>query len=69
MLNKERSCHASVYSEKLKRLYVFGGFDGWECLNEVEMLDLSEAKKGKGNFTMLDKLPFRFKNGAAVLDE
>lgn len=32
------------------------------------MLDLAEAKKGKG-FTMLDKLPFRFKNGAGVMNE
>ena len=65
---KERSCHVSAFSEKQRRLWIFGGFDGWECLNEVELLDLAAVKKGQG-FQNIDKLPFRFKNGAGVMNE
>jgi hypothetical protein len=30
----------SAFSDKQKKLFVFGGFDGYECLNSVEMVDL-----------------------------
>jgi len=31
----------SAYSEKQRKLFVMGGFDGWECLNSMEVLDLN----------------------------
>ena len=30
-LVKERSCHMSVYSEKHNKIWVMGGFDGYDC--------------------------------------
>ena len=30
----------SAFSEKQKKLYVMGGFDGYEFLNSIEMADL-----------------------------
>eukprot|EP01083_Nonionella_stella_P026505 72997_1 len=44
-LNKERSSHISAYSEKQQKLFVLGGFDGRECLDSIEVLDLTDFKK------------------------
>ena len=54
----------SVYSEKHNKIWVMGGFDGYDCLNEMEVLDLatSEAKA-------LPKMPSRLKNSVAILNE
>lgn len=65
-LNKERSCHMSVFSEKERKLYVLGGFDGWECLKDVEMVDFN---KDRAVFEALPDMPCRVKNGVAVLNE
>mmetsp|Transcript_42090 Transcript_42090/g.64535 ORF Transcript_42090/g.64535 Transcript_42090/m.64535 type:complete len:124 (+) Transcript_42090:365-736(+) len=43
-----------------------GGFDGWECLNEVEVLDLNADHP---KFELVEKLPMRLKNSAVVLLE
>ena len=55
----------SAYNKKKNRLYVMGGFDGYECLNCVEMLDLSTNT----GFQSLEKMPARIKNGCAVMNE
>jgi len=65
-LNKERSCHMSVYSEKQNKLYVLGGFDGWECLKEVEVVDLSVDTP---KFEAIPDMESRVKNGVAILNE
>lgn len=41
-LEQERSCHMSAYSKKQKKLFVMGGFDGFDCLNCVEVLDMKD---------------------------
>ena len=56
----------SVYSEQEKKLYVMGGFDGWECLKEVEIVDFN---KEKPVFEVLPDMACRIKNGVAVLNE
>ena len=45
---------------------MLGGFDGWESLNSVEMLDLS---KQKSNFEIQENMISRVKNGVAVFNE
>ena len=37
-MHKERSCFMSTLVNN--KIYVLGGYDGYECLNEVEMIDL-----------------------------
>ena len=45
-----------------------GGFDGYESLNTVEVLDLNSKDSAK--FEMLDiKMPSRIKNGVAIMNE
>jgi hypothetical protein len=54
----------SVYSQLQNKIWVLGGFDGWECLNSVEMIDLD------GNSVVEQKpLASRVKNGQAILNE
>ena len=65
-LVKERSCHMSAYSQKQNRLYVMGGFDGYESLNEMEFVDLNEPEP---KFEALPDMPSRIKNGFAVFNE
>lgn len=65
-LLKERSCHMSAYNAKQKKLYVMGGFDGYESLHDVEVLDLSQPGS---TFEALPKLPSRIKNGVAIMNE
>ena len=42
-----------------------GGFDGYDCLNCVEVLDLKESSFKK----LPDKMPSRIKNGVAIMNE
>lgn len=55
-LLKGRSCHMSALAGE--RLFVLGGFDGWESLNEVEALVQSKNK-----FEEWPKMDSRVKNG------
>jgi hypothetical protein len=41
-----------------------GGFDGYECLNSMEMLDLNTNE-----LKTLDRMPSRIKNGYAIMNE
>jgi hypothetical protein len=66
MLNKERSCHMSAYSQKHHKLYVLGGFDGYDCLNSVEVLDCT---KNSEFVAVKDPMPSRIKNGVAIMNE
>jgi hypothetical protein len=35
----------SIYSPILKKIFVFGGYDGWDCLNSVEVINFDESEK------------------------
>ena len=64
IMNKKRSCHMSAFNKSKNRMYIMGGFDGYECLNSMEMLDLNTNE-----MTTLERMPSRIKNGCAVMNE
>lgn len=57
-MNKERSCFmlTNIGSE----IYVLGGYDGYECLREVEKIDIAEEEP---KFIEMKKLSHPVKNG------
>mmetsp|Transcript_5532 Transcript_5532/g.9435 ORF Transcript_5532/g.9435 Transcript_5532/m.9435 type:complete len:232 (-) Transcript_5532:21-716(-) len=58
----------SVYSKKQRKVFVMGGFDGWESLNQAEVITFKEDG-GVESVSQLPNMPMRVKNGVAVLDE
>ena len=59
----------SAYSEKQNKLYVLGGFDGWECLADVEVLDFFNLNAENPKFEVLPKMMSRVKNGISIMNE
>ena len=57
----------SAFSEKHNKLFVLGGWDGYDSLNTVEVLDLG-APDCKF-VEMPNKMPARIKNGVAVMND
>ena len=56
----------SAFSEKQNKLYVLGGYDGYESLADVEVLDLN-AENSK--FEALPDMISRIKNGISIMNE